>query len=568
MATGGREEDPHTCAVCLGSYRNPKFLPCHHTFCAPCIQDIADRHPGCGFPCPSCRRVASLPSGGVASLQTNFYVQPQSPKQKAGAQDMCKIHPDKKLRFYCMECDEAICISCKLTKHEGHKTDDLATAAAHKKKELQDDKARLERAVSDVTKRVTSLHEDRQSIDKKRAAVEKNIHDRHATMVAAADTHRDKELQSLKSQHADLDKDVVGDIAQQEGNKAELSSLLQRLNDAITSGTDGHVVTVAKEMRSGRGSQQEIDALTSGEERPLRRPVLQFNVSTDVMMQTTRDYLGSARTMEMKGKGPEVRVTERFQCAQDPDVEVFSLCHKDEDLPVVRVSYERCGGKEDAPVKTFTETGDCVGTGAGKHLGKVPYRRYAKGQCMFLHPQPGMFKTYCKSPTAAHFILNNRLSGRADIKRETVTSTDPFRAETKTEFSIQVGPHRAFDVNETEQHFAVVEEAGQSTFWRSVRLYRRSVEKAVSTYSPPAPRFQPSDVCFYTLGGQEVLLVTDELNDAMHVVTIQGDTMRFERYLCGGCPSLIQPTAITVDVKGRLWVACRGGAVLMIEQVS
>ncbi|XP_076452463.1 tripartite motif-containing protein 2-like [Babylonia areolata] len=253
MATGGTEEDSNTCAVCLESYRNPKFLPCHHTFCAPCIQGLADHHPGRGFPCPSCREVISLPKGEVASLKTNFYIQPQSPKQKAGAQDMCQTHPDEKLRFYCVKCDEVICRDCKLTKHEGHETDDLTSAAVHKKEVLIAGRQRLQRAVSDVMERVTSLQKERQSLERKKAAVEKNIHDRHAIVVAAVDTHRDEELRSLESQHADLDKDVVGDIKQQEGNKAELSSLLKRLNDAITSGTARDVVTVANEITSGRG---------------------------------------------------------------------------------------------------------------------------------------------------------------------------------------------------------------------------------------------------------------------------------------------------------------------------
>ncbi|KAL8606691.1 hypothetical protein ACOMHN_055366 [Nucella lapillus] len=221
-------------------------------------------------------------------------------------------------------------------------------------------------------------------------------------------------------------------------------------------------------------------------------PVLQ----SDAVIQAIDGYLGTVRQVEMKETVPEVRVTEGFQCAQDPDVEVFSLCHVDRDLPRVWVSYERCGMKTDAPMKAFRETGECVAT---------------------------------------------------------FTKT-----EIKTEFTIQVGPHRAFDVDDTEQYFAVVEEAKESTACRKVLLYRRSVKKAVSTYTPPTELCQPSDVCFYTLRGQKVLLITDERNVAIHVVTIHGGTMQFERFLYGSGGPLVQPTAITVDVHDRLWVACRG----------
>ena len=42
MATTNNEEDFITCGVCFLEYdeeiRKPKFLPCSHTFCLPCLQ--------------------------------------------------------------------------------------------------------------------------------------------------------------------------------------------------------------------------------------------------------------------------------------------------------------------------------------------------------------------------------------------------------------------------------------------------------------------------------------------------------------------------------------------------
>ena len=90
----------------------------------------------------------------------------------------------------------------------------------------------------------------------------------------------------------------------------------------------------------------------------------------------------------------------------------------------------------------------------------------------------------------------------------------------------------------------------------------------MAKYSPPHPDFQPSDVCFYTLGHQHVLLVSDELRDAIHVVRVQYRAMTFVRYLAPGCPVLIQPTAMTVDTLGRLWVACRGGHIITMEPAT
>ena len=131
-------------------------------------------------------------------------------------------------------------------------------------------------------------------------------------------------------------------------------------------------------------------------------------------------------------------------------------------------------------------------------------------------------------------------------------------------FSLHCGAHRAFDVDSSEKLFVVLEESQTADCGRSVRLYRHSQPDAVATYSPPVAPCQPSDVCFYTLGGREVLLVTDELNDAIHVVEVQDGQLRFARYLAAGCPLLVQPTALNTDTRGRLWVACRGGAILTL----
>ena len=66
-----------------------------------------------------------------------------------------------------------------------------------------------------------------------------------------------------------------------------------------------------------------------------------------------------------------------------------------------------------------------------------------------------------------------------------------------------------------------------------------------------------------------MLLVADEVNDGIAVLEYKGGGgMELLRWLAPGCPLLVQPTALNVDVFQRLWVACRGGAVLMMEQAS
>ena len=66
----------------------------------------------------------------------------------------------------------------------------------------------------------------------------------------------------------------------------------------------------------------------------------------------------------------------------------------------------------------------------------------------------------------------------------------------------------------------------------------------------------------------QVLLIADELNDAIHVVEVEGKCMKFSHFLAPGCPLLLKPTALNTDTKGRLWVGCRGGRILTMEPLS
>ncbi|XP_035698276.1 E3 ubiquitin-protein ligase TRIM71-like [Branchiostoma floridae] len=67
-----------TCSVCLNLYEDPKLLPCFHTFCRKCVEDLANKNGGKNFQCPLCRSNVKLlcpvQSGGVDKLSTNFYI--------------------------------------------------------------------------------------------------------------------------------------------------------------------------------------------------------------------------------------------------------------------------------------------------------------------------------------------------------------------------------------------------------------------------------------------------------------------------------------------------------------
>ena len=143
----------------------------------------------------------------------------------------------------------------------------------------------------------------------------------------------------------------------------------------------------------------------------------------------------------------------------------------------------------------------------------------------------------------------------------------------------------AFDASRTGREFAVVNVTEEMTcnaygiadgvkYIRQVLVLRRSSAAAGNDFSrhryePPTAESSPTDVCFYDLSGEEVLLVADMGNNSIQVARRSGGdgNFVFDRYLVEDHPLLRCPTALNTDRQGRLWVACLGGSLLTVEPI-
>ena len=553
-----------TCAICRDIFDHPKLLPCSHTFCLKCLVGLTSSNAQ-SLSCPICRELTLVPPGGVSALKNNTCILPED-LERAKNWKLCVTH-GKTLELYCKWCNEALCINCKLTKHESHPTQDMVEAADHVKPELLKDKSRLWSAVMLMEKRTNEARKECQALQDKKATVKTVIHNRHATLVAMADKFRDELLGSLDAATEKMEIDLTKSVSIMENKLRELRKLYNRVDQALSNEENyAEQVTVADEMRRGRGSCENIQKLTSPNISTLQRPVLHFSITDDVVMNTTRHFLGEILKIKMKLAAPEVQVVKHFRCGQEKDTEVYSI------LPGknngVIVSYTQRGLRRDAPCQEFDENGKWIRTYPNLTGKQTLVWCTASGTVYITSANVGnkKFDIVDKSQKKTSHRLFSVLLGTAAIQTTKVTSEDPYETKVIQTFRIKVGACRAFDVDATEQLFVVLEEPQPPSTQRRVRLYRRDNEDAIATYIPPPAFCQPSDVCFYRLGGRQVLLVSDEWNDAIHVVDVQSGALTFLRYLVPGCPLLVQPTALNTDTQGRLWVACRGGTMLILAR--
>ena len=559
---------PLTCSLCSDVFTSPKLLPCCHTFCVKCLEDLMSRLGPTShtFSCPQCHRDVTIPFGGVAAFPNILCPHPED-LGKVRYRPPRPVPRKQNMHLHCVDCQQPLCLKCAVNRHKQRRTEDVTEATNGVSAQLRKDQLRLQKAVSDMTEVVEAEKRQQKALQDKKAALETAILNRHATLVAMADKFRDELLDSLKTECREMASGVTRALEYRQKNLHKLCQLQRQLQQAINSGDESQLVSVAKEMREGRGSPQtlsKLKLLTESERNFVCRPVLSSEVSDDVLMRYVQDFFGTVSKRRMTYADPEVTVVKRFRCGMEPDIEVSFLFPAANDR--IWVSYARRGLTKDASIAKFNHEG--IQLSEGKTSGRVSWKHTSSGKVIYQTSKAGWVHTYSKSSTGKLFMLENNKSGKANIKRYVVVSEDPEKLNQIVDFRIRVDAHRAFDVDASEQLFVVLEDSLAPDAQRRVRLYRRRNEDAIATYTPQSEAFQPSDVSFYRLGGQEVLLVSDEGNDAIHVVNVQDGAMSFLRYLAPGCPLLVQLTALNTDTQGRLWVACRGGDIITMTPLS
>lgn len=135
------ENDYLMCSICLGRYRDPRLLPCGHSFCLQCLDDhikqtITD--PGAShFKCPNDRAQIGRPAIGMApkhwasafpvdtflgSLLSAVVIHASSGGgEKRDA--TCAQHKNRIKEFYCLNCGVAACALCIVKSHKENRCD-------------------------------------------------------------------------------------------------------------------------------------------------------------------------------------------------------------------------------------------------------------------------------------------------------------------------------------------------------------------------------------------------------------------------------------------------------------
>ncbi|KAK7479993.1 hypothetical protein BaRGS_00028726 [Batillaria attramentaria] len=508
-----------TCGVCQDIYQSPRFLPCHHTFCQVCIEGLVNSARGRPFSCPVCRKPTAVPAGGLTAFQANYYITEEELEQARNHDDaaMCSTHTMEQLIFFCEQCDKAICLRCKLTSHEGHKTKDLQVVAADCKRQLSAVQSRLEGSIGRLSKLQVMAQDNLREAEKKRIAVKEQVHSQRDLLVARINTVCDTVLQDIDKLADALEGELQKDTEDIQRKLLSLLELQESVQHALSDACDAVVVATEKKTRESQCTEEALAALENDLPTTTKRPCLYSNVSS-VTDQDIADFIGVPVTLNLASTSQTESISQVFRCGEDGSLrKVHTVC-------------------------PFSHENVCAAFGGTAPLYKKELCA-VREQCTF---------DFDANSTGELFAV-------VEQDRNGTNKTTPILGKgKKRKMADDSSPGAGQGEGKLGAH---------ST--HTVRLYRGQCYEAVAKYAPPELPFHPTDVCFCQIDGAEKLVVADYMNDRLHVVRVDAaGTCQFERYLAAGSGYLVKPTTLNTDVHGNLWIGCANGWVLQCKTVS
>ena len=295
-----------TCAACDQLFKNPKYLPCYHSYCEGCLEKMQVQS---NITCPECRKDAKVPAGGVKELPNNFVkhlVDDLMRKKKVNGEQMkcsecdkddpvvsfcpecswllchacndhhkrnkrhrghavvpltelrsdkdapiqtkllCKEH-DEQLKYYCETCDELICMYCTVKKHNGHHHDSVKQMATKHRNELKKITDPVEGMIRNLSEAHDNIEKMIQKIRKRGEEVDKKIDLDYDKLLGKLMKQKDEVKQQARDAVSQKGKAMITQLEDVASMQAKLMNI-KELTDALEQSSDQETLSAKGEV--------------------------------------------------------------------------------------------------------------------------------------------------------------------------------------------------------------------------------------------------------------------------------------------------------------------------------
>ncbi|KAL7982021.1 hypothetical protein Chor_001078 [Crotalus horridus] len=255
------------CSICLDRYKNPKVLPCLHTFCERCLQNYIPAH-SLTLSCPVCRQTSILPEKGVSALQNNFFITnlmdvlqrtPDSSIEEAailetvtavasGKPLSCPNHEGNLMEFYCQSCETAMCQECTVGEHAEHPTVPLKDVVEQHKASLQTQLDAVNKRLPEIDTALHFISEIIHQLTNQKTSIVDEIHSTFDELQKTLNVRKSVLLMELEVNYGLKHKVLQNQLDTLLEGQENIKSCSNFTTQALSHGTETEVLLVKKQM--------------------------------------------------------------------------------------------------------------------------------------------------------------------------------------------------------------------------------------------------------------------------------------------------------------------------------
>ena len=234
------------CSICCEIYKDPRSLPCVHSFCLECIEGFSrGKNPGDRVECPLCRNEFKIPRNGVIGLPKNFFIEKMKRvRELAGSRaiqdqsSMCSRHPKNPLTLYCTDDKLVLCTKCIAESHKAHKWIDISDVSEELRQQLKGNIGRQEVSVRKCDDIRKGLLEEKEQFISRYQVVQRQISERAELLKQEVERQKQDLLSELNDVKTESVMQVDHIIQEVEQRRSMLSSLKQYTEELLKNGSD------------------------------------------------------------------------------------------------------------------------------------------------------------------------------------------------------------------------------------------------------------------------------------------------------------------------------------------
>ena len=319
-----------SCSVCMSPFTDPKILPCFHTFCLHCLNELQRTSGKHGeITCPECRRKFQVPGSGYpkdlpANFRMNSLLDVMAIQkcnvagvkcgncEKTSAQSFycfkccafwcddciaahniirankdhrvlaikdfqdqdiedvlkrpvfCQIehHESEELKFFCKNCENAICNTCAITLHEGHAKLLLQNVANERKSTLQSAMETQKEKALQMRNTITRLQSECNEIQEQVACVKKSAQSFIDNLMKVFEAKKQELFKEVEDKAQEVIERLVEQQSEVEYKLRRIETSIEETERFLKRSTNAEIVqfnAVFEEEVTGEGELVECD---------------------------------------------------------------------------------------------------------------------------------------------------------------------------------------------------------------------------------------------------------------------------------------------------------------------